>query len=114
MRPFEPLTEEERKALGKVAEILRGEAVVPCTGCGYCAPHCPMDIAIPEYFGMYNELIRWPQDDWKLKPVYDRMALAKGRASDCISCGSCAAACPQRIDIPEWMTKIAETFDTDN
>ena len=26
-------------------------------------------------------------------------------------CGTCLDRCPQHIDIPSWMTKIADTFE---
>ena len=34
-----------------------------------------------------------------------------GKASDCIHCGQCARQCPQHIQIPEWMDKIAAILE---
>ena len=65
-----------------------------------------MGIAIPEYFRMYNELKRYPEDDWKIQPSYEKLASYGGRASDCIGCRSCEGHCPQKIAISEEMDKV--------
>ena len=36
MEDFRPLTEEEKKLTGKVADIINAQIAVPCTGCSYC------------------------------------------------------------------------------
>ena len=107
MRATEPLTDEERALLTKVCRILNEEKTIPCTACGYCAGHCPMSIPVPEYFRIYNEYLRYPDEDWKIKPVYESVAEKRSRASDCIACHICERNCPQGIKIAEWMKKIA-------
>lgn len=54
MREFRPLCEAGREAVAKVAEALRGKGTIPCTGCHYCTPGCPMGIAIPDFFSCFN------------------------------------------------------------
>ena len=54
MREFRPLCEAGREAVAKVAETLRGKGTIPCTGCHYCTPGCPMGIAIPDFFSCFN------------------------------------------------------------
>ncbi len=112
IQPFEPLTETEIDLLAEVAEIIRGNTAIGCTGCGYCVPHCPKQIPIPQYSRLYNEVTRYPGDDWKILPTYHQMVLSAGKASDCISCHSCEKHCPQKLAIAEHMKSIAQKFET--
>ncbi len=106
-----PLTGEERNLLKEVAEVLNQNIAVPCTGCQYCVPHCPKSIPIPDYFAIYNSYCRHPEEDWKIAPVYEKLALTQGRASECIACGACEAHCPQNISIPSIMPEIARAME---
>ena len=54
MKDFKPLTDEEQSLMRVAAEIINGNITVPCTGCSYCTVNCPMNIAIPRYFSLYN------------------------------------------------------------
>ena len=111
IQPFEPLTGEETALLAEVAEIIRGKTAIGCTGCGYCVNHCPKQIPIPKYIKLYNEITRYPGDDWKIIPTYHQMALSAGKASDCIGCHSCEKHCPQKLTISEHMKTIAQRFE---
>ena len=111
IQPFEPLTGEETALLAEVAEIIRGKTAIGCTGCGYCVNHCPKQIPIPKYIKLYNEITRYPGDDWKIIPTYHQMALSAGKASDCIGCHSCEKHCPQKLTISEHMKTIAKVFE---
>ena len=106
-----PLTAEELRALGRVREILEQNAGVRCTGCRYCVTHCPQEIPIPDYFRMYNELLRYPDEDWKILPVYEQTARSASRASDCVACRSCEQHCPQHLKISDYMKKVAEAME---
>ncbi len=110
MREVDPLTSEEVKMLGRVAEIIGAQTRVPCTGCGYCLPYCPKGIAIPEYFRLYNELSRNPDDGWKIRPVYRQKTQAGAGPADCLRCGRCTEHCPQRIAIPDYLKEVAQAF----
>ena len=110
-KDFEPLTEDEIDALRKVRDIIESNTAVPCTGCRYCVSHCPMNIPIPDYFKMYNEIKRYPDDGWKIQPSYEQLAGLTTKASACIGCGSCEQNCPQHIAIPELMRNVAETME---
>ena len=111
IRPFEPLSGEETALLAEVAEIIRGKTAIGCTGCGYCVPHCPKKISIPQYIKLYNEITRYPGDDWKIIPTYHQLALNVGKASDCIGCRSCEKHCPQKLMIAQHMKTIARRFE---
>ena len=111
IQPFEPLTEAEVHLLAEVAEIIRGKTAIGCTGCAYCVNHCPRQIPIPQYIKLYNEIVRYPGDDWKILPTYHQMVLSASKASDCIDCHSCEKHCPQKLTIAEHMKTIAQKFE---
>lgn len=109
MREQPLLNEEERAALERVCEIIRENPAVPCTGCHYCVSHahCPKNICIPEYFGLYNEHVRtMGEDDWKIAPAFAALKKEYGSPADCIGCRQCVQNCPQQIDIPAFLEKI--------
>ena len=60
---------------------------------------------------MYNELKRYPEDDWKVIPAYEQLALTHAKASECLGCRSCEEHCPQRIAISEEMRRVAEIME---
>lgn len=108
---FDPLSEFEVDILQKAAGIIRGKTAIDCTGCAYCVTHCSKKIPIPQYIKLYNEIVRYPGDDWKISPAYKQMASLYSSASDCISCHSCEKHCPQNLGIAEYMKQIAEQFE---
>lgn len=110
-RPFQPLTEEENALLAEAAAIIAGQTAVACTGCQYCVPHCPQGIQIPQCIRLYNEVSRYPDDDWKIRPSYQQLTLSTGKASSCLGCGSCEAHCPQNLRISKHMQTIAAKFE---
>ena len=110
LRDAAPLTEEETGTLMSIRPLIFGNTAVPCTGCRYCEPHCPKNIAIPDFLKLYNEISRYPEDGWKIEPAYRHLAAAKGQVSDCIACHSCEKHCPQQISIAEQMKSVARAF----
>ena len=54
MEDFKPLNEEEYALIRKAVSTINSTITVPCTGCAYCVDGCPMNIAIPKYFSLYN------------------------------------------------------------
>lgn len=99
MEDFKPLNDEEKAIVEKAAEIITAQNAIPCTACRYCVEGCPMQIAIPEYFNLYN--------DDKKKNAYDQVvARGNGKASDCIKCGACEVACPQHLKIRDYLADL--------
>ncbi len=109
-----PLTEEELVTLRQVVTILRQDSVIPCTGCAYCVEGCPVGIAIPQCFSLYNDDRRQdPEEAADWTPAfnyYDNLVLSHGKAGACIGCGQCAEVCPQHLPIPELMERVAARF----
>jgi predicted aldo/keto reductase-like oxidoreductase len=90
--------------LDETRSIYETKAFVPCTKCRYCMP-CPAGVDIPGVYEIYNH----SAIDNK-KAIGEYAAFTGGKADLCIRCGKCLAACPQKIDSPELMPKIAEAL----
>ena len=114
MKDFKPLNEEEKKLCFKAAELINSQIAIPCTACHYCTEGCPMSIAIPDYFSLYNEDMR---DDlehkgWTINfSNYDTLTQRFGKASDCIECGQCEGVCPQHLTIISYLKDVARHFE---
>ena len=114
MKDFKPLSEEEKKLCFKAAELINAQVAVPCTACHYCTEGCPMSIAIPEYFSLYNEDMRedLKQKGWTINySNYDKLTEKFGKASDCIQCGQCEGVCPQHLTIINYLKDVAKHFE---
>lgn len=111
MRDMPRISNAEHALALEIAEMLRSYIAVPCTGCAYCAAHCPKKIAIPEYFALYNEYARMPGEGWKMQHAYDENAQTRGRASECIECRQCEINCPQGLEISGLLKKVAKAFE---
>lgn len=111
MRDLDPVTDEEYGVLKKAADMIRANTAIPCTGCGYCTPHCPMQIPIPRYFSIYNDHKRNPDEMWKMRPVYQEISRSFHTASSCIGCHNCERHCPQGLQITKFLNDIAHAFE---
>lgn len=117
--PLEPITDEEDAFLMDVADQITANETVPCTACAYCMP-CPYGIDIPGTFAHYNKCVNddnIPRDSREPGYArarrayligYDRAVSPLRQADQCIGCGGCLSACPQSIDIPGQLKKIAD------
>ena len=97
MRDFKPLNEHEMEVIAKAQEALDADKSIACTACHYCTKGCPMNIPIPEIFNVQNRKKGSPE--FRTKREYTIVTEGKGKASDCIQCGQCEAACPQHLPI---------------
>ena len=113
MADFKPLNKEEEKLVEEVAEILKKDIKIPCTGCSYCTDGCPMNISIPKYFSLYNiEKKLFRDESWtSQKDNYKELTNTFGKASDCIECGQCESICPQHLPVMSYLKDVAKTFE---
>ena len=109
---FEPVTDREQEVIEQVTGIIEKTTPIPCTGCSYCTHGCPKDIAIPQYFALFNNASRMTGSFSSQNVYYHNTSLKHGKASDCISCGQCEKACPQHLPIRKYLKDVAEKFET--
>lgn len=117
MKDFKPLTEDEKALCFKVADIINEQIAIPCTGCSYCTDGCPVKIAIPQYFSLYNEDMREDMEEkgWTVSfATYDNLTANFGKAKDCIECGQCESVCPQHLPIIEDLKAVSKHFDSEH
>lgn len=107
---FEPVSEEEMKAIDEVTADILSIPQIGCTACKYCTPGCPMNISIPDVFRTINTLRRYP-DDWRAKNFYSGVISRGGKAGDCIACGQCEGVCPQHLPIIELLKEASGILD---
>ena len=101
-----PLSEEELAALMDIAHEMGAQGTVPCTACHYCTSHCPMGLDIPHLLSLYNQLVVTGKGDF-IAPMALSALPEDKRPAACIGCGSCAAVCPQQIDISGTLADFA-------
>lgn len=110
MREFIPLNQEETDIIRKATDIINSSIAVPCTGCGYCLEGCPKNIAIPQYFALYNQFEQFGEKS-NSRYYYGNYKDTHGRAGDCIGCRKCETICPQHLPISETMKTLSGLFD---
>lgn len=106
---FKPLTQQEQDVIAEVKRILDSRVRNGCTGCRYCMP-CPAGVDIPGAFAAWNtyfayqnfNVVRW---NWE-----EGLGDAH-QPKNCIECGQCEAACPQKISIREDLKQVQSDLD---
>lgn len=113
MQDFKPLSEAEHAVVRKAVEQINANIAIPCTGCAYCVDGCPMRIAIPKYFSLYNaDMQEIKGKSWTPQSgYYENLTHDFGKASECIACGQCEGVCPQHLPIIETLKKVAQHFE---
>ena len=104
------LSDEALKVYDEVEKAFASYDTIPCTGCNYCTV-CPEGLTIPYNFQTYNQYILSGNKERALWEYNTSIPLNGAQAGACTDCGTCLDRCPQHIDIPSWMTKIADTFE---
>jgi uncharacterized protein len=89
--------------IDRVKDAYRELCPIPCSDCRYCQP-CPNGVAISRIFALYNEATMFNAVE-RSRMVYEQWMREDERADCCLQCGECEAACPQGIEIIEWLKK---------
>ena len=108
------LTDDELRLVDAAARKYKTLMKVACTGCGYCMP-CPSDVSIPRCFEVYNQMHMFGNEA-EAKFVYAiRMSGILGGppsyASQCVQCEECLEKCPQDIEIPRFLERVASELE---
>lgn len=100
------LTEKDHELIREARQAYASLAPIPCTQCEYCLP-CPNGVKIPTIFELYNDAAAY--DAWgHARWAYNNQLKSEARADQCIECGDCEEACPQNIQIIEWLATAHE------
>lgn len=113
MENFVSLSQQELSTIREVISIINASVTIPCTGCSYCINDCPMNIAIPKYFSLYNaDMQELESKAWTAQlMLYGHLSEQFGKASQCIGCGKCENMCPQHLPIRKWLQDVAKRFE---
>ncbi|MDR3166139.1 MAG: aldo/keto reductase [Synergistaceae bacterium] len=110
MSNFRPLSDEEQAVLARAAAAFRASGTIPCTGCRYCMD-CPSGVDIPRVFAMYNQYMALKSAGYPMAEIVLRNTYRTFNDGECprhcANCGACVQHCPQGIDIPKFMSEIA-------
>lgn len=102
------LSEDERAQLTAVREAYESRVRVGCTGCRYCAD-CPKEVHIDRIFRELDTCTMF--DDMEhYRKVYAKLAAEKHDGSQCVKCGKCESACPQKFPIRQLLADIDAEF----
>lgn len=104
------LSERERAVLEQVCLYIREHVPIACSTCGYCLKSCPVGVKIPVLFDLFNKHLLVERRH-TLQPALYKSMLPNEKASACIRCGACKKHCPQELDIPAWLQKVASEFE---
>jgi len=97
------LSFDELELVDRVSKAYRSLSRIPCTDCKYCMP-CPSGVTIPHIFTIYNGYKMYGNEDGA-KRSYNQFTKPEDRADQCVECGQCEQACPQQIEIIDWLKK---------
>ena len=106
---FVPLSPAEDAAVEQAAAVLHSRIKIGCTGCRYCMP-CPMGVDIPDNFSIWNKLGMFGQPE-AIKHQWEAHFPDAEKASHCVRCGKCEAACPQHLPIRNALAQLQQELD---
>ncbi|MGL5435222.1 MAG: aldo/keto reductase [Lachnospiraceae bacterium] len=111
MADFKPLYKEEQKLIDQVKDIINSSIAIPCTTCGYCVESCPKKIPIPQYFSLFNQFKQFGEGSGSRFYYKTYQDSDHGTAGECIRCRRCEKACPQHLDVADYLKQVSGEFD---
>ncbi len=106
---FRPLSEEETKTIDGIVALIRSRVQNGCTACRYCMP-CPAGVDIPGNFRVWNTYHMY-QNYNMVKNNWEKGLGEEKQAKNCVKCGKCEKACPQKLHIREDLEKVQADMD---
>ncbi len=101
---FAPLTEKESRTIEDIVALIQSRVQNGCTGCRYCMP-CPAGVDIPGNFRVWNTYHMY-QNYNMVKNSWERGLGDEKQAKNCVKCGKCEKACPQKLQIRQDLEKV--------
>ena len=101
---FRLLSDEETKTIDDIVALIRSRVQNGCTACRYCMP-CPAGVDIPGNFRVWNTYHMY-QNYNMVKNNWEKNLGDEKQAKNCIKCGKCEKACPQKLHIREDLEKV--------
>lgn len=109
MKNFQPLSEAEQQVVKNAQDALEKLDLIKCTACHYCTAGCPVEMHIPDIFAAMNKNLL--NNHQGALASYARAVKDGSKASDCIRCGQCESACPQRLPIISLLERCAAALE---
>ncbi len=106
---FRPLSEMESREIDEIVALIKGRVKNGCTGCGYCMP-CPAGVDIPGNFRVWNTYHMYQNYNMVKGGWENRLGDGK-QAKNCVKCGKCEKACPQKLHIREDLERVQEDLE---
>lgn len=106
---FRPLSDEEAKTIDEIVALIRSRVQNGCTACRYCMP-CPAGVDIPGNFRVWN-IYHMYQNYNMVKNSWEKGLGDAKQAKNCVKCGKCEKACPQKLRIREDLEKVQADLD---
>lgn len=106
---FRPLSVREQEEIAHIAHMIKSRIQNACTGCRYCMP-CPAGVNIPYSFRIWNQYHMYQryslvQNNW------EKNLSEAQKPKNCIQCGKCEKACPQKISIRQDLKRVQAELD---
>ncbi len=106
---FKPMDEKELAIIDEIVALINSRMQNGCTGCSYCMP-CPAGVDIPGNFKAWNTYHMY-QNYNMVKGSWERGLGEEKQAKNCIKCGKCEKACPQKLQIRADLEKVQADLD---
>ena len=106
---FRPLSQAEADTIDGIVALINSRVQNGCTACRYCMP-CPAGVDIPGNFRVWNTYHMY-QNYNMVKNSWENGLGEEKQAKNCVKCGKCEKACPQKLDIREDLEKVQADMD---